>query len=241
MTSTTRTTLTTRFKQLAREPKISSFRIARHTQTKLRQLMMLCGVDVFCHSGDDRRVLETLIFPHVIERGKCGERSKHDGCSERDGTGERGEQDDSARLLFVGCARYTKGYARFFDGLDYWTLEPNPQRARFGAHQHVVGSLQDIERHFAASSFDAIICNGVFGWGLNAPAEVEQAFSGCHGCLQEGGMLVIGWNDTARRRPFPLEQCRSLRSFKPYVFPALATTRYLTDTLNRHTYDFYLK
>jgi len=86
-----------------------------------------------------------------------------------------------------------------------------------------------------------ILCNGVFGWGLDEKCDVEQAFQACFECLRGGGVLVIGWDDIEERRPFPLEQCVSLRQFEPFVFPAFGVARYVTQTPYRHTFDFYRK
>src|SRR5256885_742753 len=77
--------------------------------------------------------------------------------------------------------------------------------------------------------------NGLFFY------QVEQAFQGCFGCLRKGGVFALGWNDTTDRRPFPLEECQCLRSFRCDVFPRLSTWRYLTENPSRHTYDFYIK
>jgi SAM-dependent methyltransferase len=167
---------------------------------------------------EDRRVLEEVIFPHY--RADAGFK----------------------RVLFVGCNTYTSHYReRFFPGVEFWTVEPDAQLRRFGAERHVVAPLEEIGRHFAADFFDAIICNGVFGWGLDTAAQCEAAFAQCHACLRSGGHFVFGWDDVPRRTPVPLDGIGSLGAFRRFTFPALGTWRYLTDTPYRHTFDFYLK
>jgi hypothetical protein len=52
---------------------------------------------------------------------------------------------------------------------------------------------------------------------------------------------MLGWNNIPRRRPFSLEASAGLARFKPYVFPPLRDSRYLTHSRNRHTFDFYVK
>lgn len=143
------------------------------------------------------------------------------------------------RVLFVGCAWYTRGYESLFRGRDYWTLDADPAKSRWGARSHIVDSLAAIRGHFAPGSLDLVICNGVFGWGLDRKEEVEAAFSGCHACLRNGGVLVLGWNDVPAHRPFPLEQCESLRLFDPHRFTPLDSCCHRTGTRNRHTYSFY--
>src|SRR6185436_5792402 len=66
------------------------------------------------------------------------------------------------RILFVGCDWYTKGYSRLFAEKEYWTLEPNRNRAKFGAIRHVEDFSQNVGRHFGTNDLDVIVMNGVF-------------------------------------------------------------------------------
>jgi hypothetical protein len=166
----------------------------------------------------DRMVLERVIFPHFTSNPAI------------------------RSVLFVGCDTYTAHYQReFFHKTNYTTIEPDRQRARFGARNHVVAPLEELGRHFGPGAFDLIICNGVLGWGLDTLPQCETAFSQCEGCLADGGWLVLGWDDVPPRNPVPPEQITALTRFGKYVFPAFGTWRYLTDTPFRHTYDFYTK
>jgi SAM-dependent methyltransferase len=167
---------------------------------------------------EDRRVLEQVIFPYYAA-------------------------DPSFKsILFVGCNTYTLHYQqRFFPNSDYWTIEPDPSLRKFGAVQHVIAPLEEVGKHFPAARFDLIICNGVFGWGLDRAEQLEAAFSQCHACLREGGHLVFGWDDIPRRTPVSLAQISSIAKFRQFTFPPLHTWRYLTDTPYRHTFDFYQK
>jgi SAM-dependent methyltransferase len=167
---------------------------------------------------EDRRVLEQIIFEHYRRDARI------------------------KTVLFVGCDSYTAHYQRrYFAGHRYWTIDPDPAVGRFGAKQHVVAPLQELSRHFPNGFFDLVMCNGVYGWGLDCAADCETALAQCHACLAEGGQMLLGWNDVPGRDPAPLSQIRSLRRFTPCSLPALGASRFLTDTLNRHTYCFYLK
>jgi len=86
-----------------------------------------------------------------------------------------------------------------------------------------------------------IICNGVFGWGLDRREQCEAAFSQCYSRLRNDGHFLFGWDDVPRRTPVPLATLSSLTRFRPYDFPPLGTSRYVTDTQYRHTYAFYRK
>jgi hypothetical protein len=113
---------------------------------------------------------------------------------------------------------------------------------KYGAKEHIVDKLENLATYFLPSTLDLIICNGVLGFGLNARADVEQAFDACFDSLSTGGVLLIGWNDIEERRPFgDLSDCKSLQRFAPFNFPPLHTAAYLTNTSYRHTYNFYLK
>ena len=182
----------------------------------VRQIAGVFGVNLYQYA-DDRRVLERTILPFFAQ------------------------QDHYSRILFVGCAWYTQHYERFFEGQEYWTLEPDSTRRKFGSKRHVIDTLENLPAHFTAGSLDVILCNGLLGWGLNEEPQVELAFNACVDCLRPGGVFVLGWNDVAIRRPCRPEDCASLRRMQPFYFPPLRTPRYLTRGASRHTYDFYLK
>jgi len=169
-------------------------------------------------AAEDRRVLEQTIFAHYAADPRI------------------------ETVLFVGCESYTADYERkHFPAHEYWTVDPDESHRRFAGKRHVVARLEDLGQHFTSGSLDLIICNGVYGWGLNRLPDCEAALSQCHLCLVAGGHLLIGWNDVPKWDPAPLAAIENLRRFSEYVFPPLGTARYLTDTTYRHTYNFYRK
>ncbi|MDF5717348.1 MAG: hypothetical protein PUP93_26680, partial [Rhizonema sp. NSF051] len=95
---------------------------------------------------------------------------------------------------------------------------------------------------------DLIICNGVFGHGLDEREDVDKAYGACYQCLRNGGVLIIGWNDDAE--PFPLGTSESIKKFKPFIFTPLSNSssqisiaQYMnvTDGSESHVYNFYIK
>jgi len=182
------------------------------------EIKAVVGIDSYLES-EDRRVLEQVIFPYFLG------------------------DDTYSNVLFVGCSWCTKAYnKRFEEKKNYWTIDAWRLKKRYGAKQHVIDGLQNLGSHFQPGALDLILCNGVFGYGLDGKTDVEQAFQACGDCLREGGVLVIGYADIAERCPFPLADCRSLRAaFEPFVFPPLGKSEYLTDTPWRHKYSFYVK
>ena len=148
---------------------------------------------------------------------------------------------DIKTVLFVGCAWYTGHYERLLPARAYWTIDPDPWKKRFGARRHIVAGLESIDAHIAPASLDLIICNGVFGWGLDERAACERAFDGCFAALRPAGELIIGWNDVPEHRPLDLASLQSLARFRPLIFEALGSSQYLANPENRHVFNFYAK
>ncbi len=163
----------------------------------------------------DLKVLDNVILPPLIQDPAC------------------------RRVVFVGCDWYTRHYEDMFAGRDYWTIEVDPARAHFGARQHVVGPMVEIGERLAAGSVDLILCNGVIGWGLNDPAEIDASLRACGKALREGGVLLLGWNDIPEKRVADLDSIPALREFHPFKVAGQAV--FQTDTYNRHTFSLYRK
>jgi SAM-dependent methyltransferase len=183
----------------------------------VRALRYMLGLPVPMET-EDRRVLERVIFPYFLSLA------------------------DVARVLFVGCDWYTRHYGPvFFGSCSFWTLDPAPRARKFAGRNHVVAPLEALHRHFPADSFDLIICNGVYGFGLDTLSQCEEAFAACHSRLRAGGYFLLGWDDIPARTPVPLADIASLRLFHHFTFPGFQAWRYRTDTPYRHTYDFYCR
>ena len=147
-----------------------------------RRLRLPTSIDTL-----DRRVLEQIIFPGYLADPRI------------------------RRVLFVGCDNYTTHYEqRFFASHDYWTIEPNPKMRRYGAKQHVIAPLEQLTDHFSPGFFDLIICNGVYGWGLDGAEQCKIALANCRTCLAPGGHHLIGWDDIPPHRRQCC--CRRLRA-----------------------------
>lgn len=174
------------------------------------------GLSAQLHT-EDRRVLEQVILP------------------------EYARHTNIARILFVGCAAYTQRYGELFGAREYWTIDPVARRSRYGSRHHIVDQLQNLGHHAQPGYFDLIICNGVLGWGLNAPEDAESAFAACLTHLRAGGHLMVGWNNIAPRNRVLPKDIAALRAFDRAKFGSAQTTRWVVDAANRHVFDFYLK
>jgi len=124
------------------------------------------------YTPPDRRVLEGEILPLLAADAK------------------------NEAVLFVGVQWYTAHYPAIFDPPDrISTIELNPELAQFGAKKHVTGDVCELETAFPETTFDAIVMNGVIGFGLNAPEGIERALAACAKKLQKGGLLILGINE----------------------------------------------
>ena len=165
----------------------------------------------------DRLILEEAILPHFVR--------------------------DIAvqKVLFVGCSAYTQRYKEFFMTKEYWTIDPKHVKRKYGSERHIVDSITNIEKHVVKNYFDVVIMNGVIGFGLNRIADIEQAIAACYAILAHDGILLVGWNDTARRTPIDIRGIQALSKFREYHFEPLQTSHYRTEVSRRHTYSFYQK
>jgi GNAT superfamily N-acetyltransferase len=168
-------------------------------------------------SVEDRRVLERVIFPYFLDR------------------------EEFQHVLFIGCDFYTWHYARWFVGREYWTIDVDPEKRRYGSGRHLIDSATHLNRHFLPWCLDLIVCNGVFGWGLNDRRDVEEVLGHCDTLLRPGGVLVFGWDDVPAYRPYEVRESLTACGLQPFVFPPLGDTEVLTETKYRHVFSFLRK
>jgi SAM-dependent methyltransferase len=186
-------------------------RVASRVRTKL---CLLLGIPMPIVS-EDRRVLETQILPRI--------------AAERH------------RVLFVGCEIYTAHYRRLFLRNDFHTIDYDPAKKRYGARQHTVGSATELQKHYEARSFDAVVFNGVLGYGIDQPEGAEAAIRACQSVLKPGGLLVVGWNDRPDVRQL-IDHCAELqRGLVPTVFEPLGVVQTEPLDVGRHVFSFYSK
>ena len=146
------------------------------------------------------------------------------------------------QLLFVGCEWYTQDYAQLFapDVSRFRTVDIDPAKARYGSAGHIVAPVQEMARHLPAGSIDVIVCNGVYGFGVDDEPELARTFAAAHAVLAPGGKLLLGWNDVPVLGPFDPEPVAREAGFdRDEARPD--GWRQRTDTPTRHTFDFYVK
>jgi SAM-dependent methyltransferase len=115
------------------------------------------------------------------------------------------------RILWVGCRRYTKSYAALLNrqGGECWTTDIEPTHAKWGERgRHVTADLLRIDEIFPSQSFDIVLCNGVFGFGVDTRESQSAALTAMHTILKPGGRLLLGWNTDRVDDPTQLDFAR---------------------------------
>lgn len=194
------------------QPLLATMNLLREIKSFAHGFLIGRGIDIR-RLRPDRRVLERQIFPWLLSMPMC------------------------RRVLFVGCAWYTQHYPRIFAEREFWTFECDPQLARFGGPRHVIDTCARVRDHFAASSLDAVICNGVYGYGLDDAVALDATLRGFAEVLQSGGLLVFGWNNVPGNDPLGLAERDGFPGFRRAVGGPFGGRRYEVPSRNRHTFD----
>lgn len=179
-----------------------------------KEVRILFGKPYRLHSID-RKILEQQLLPWFAAR------------------------QEMTKVLFVGCDAYTVHYQNIFSKQEYWTIEPDVQKAKFGSKNHIVDRLENLEAHLPQNYFDLIVCNGIYGWGLNEKDAIEKAFKACNTCLRNGGYFILGWNDLPDKTPVLLSSIQALQLFSPFSNQFIGGPRIITPTEHRHVFDLY--
>lgn len=191
--------------------------VLRSVKSAAHGRLIRVGIDIR-RLRPDRKVLERVIFPFLLEAPSC------------------------RRILFVGCAWYTQHYPWIFGSREFWTLECDATQARFGSPRHIVDRCERVATHFPPDSLDAVICNGVYGYGLNDETSLRCTIDGFRAVLRTRGLLVFGWNNVPPNDPLGMgrEDFRTkiFNGFTPMRSPPLGESHHEIPCRNRHTYEF---
>jgi len=140
------------------------------------------------------------------------------------------QQTGRARCLFLGTDKRSWHYPKCLDA-DLLTMDIEPKKAIYGNRgQHTIGSAGELLQHYAPRSFDAIIANGLIGFGMNQLQDCEALLAGAHALLKDNGLLVLGYNDGAKFVDFKVRDSKNYKLFEEYVPNQ--------QTLNRCQYEF---
>jgi len=140
------------------------------------------------------------------------------------------QQTDRARCLFLGTDKRSWHYPKCLDA-ELYTMDIEAKKAIYGNRgHHTVGSAGELLQHYPPRSFDAVIANGLIGFGMNQLQDCEALLGSAHAVLKDDGLLVLGYNDGAEFVNFKVRDSKNYKLFEEYV------PNY--QTLNRSQYDF---
>lgn len=147
---------------------------------------------------------------------------------------------EGGTILWVGCQAYTaEDYAVLErSGATVWTTDIDPEAACWGhATRHRMGDIGKADQLFADVTFDAIICNGVLGYGADSLEQQQAALAAMATLLRPGGRLLLGWNTD--RIADPVAAGLTAKAFVPTAFAGYPE-RVGFDSVT-HIYDSFLR
>lgn len=149
-------------------------------------------------------------------------------------------EKDPDKVLFIGAAAYTRWYHRLFKKAALESIDVDESVARHGSPtRHVVGSCTELPRYWTQGYFDAVVFNGVYGWGVNGEDELRRTFRGIRHVLRPGGMLVFGYNEEPELDPLHVLDNRA-RYFSDFDSAPLAGMWIVGfERYRHHTYLFF--
>lgn len=104
---------------------------------------------------------------------------------------------EGGTILWVGCRKYTAADYGVLEqgGATVWTTDIDPEATRWGRQtRHRTGDICEAEALFPDVIFDAILCNGVLGYGVDSVEQQQRALNAMARILKPGGRLLLGWN-----------------------------------------------
>ena len=144
-------------------------------------------------------------------------------------------------VLDIGCEWYNLHHRRIFRGHRYWTIDIDPGKEGYGGKNHVTGSALSLDEYFRPASFDLVLCNGVFGWGVNEPREVSLLVEQMATVLRPGGKVVVGWNPGTENAPEGDPMGAMSEQFRTWDFPPRKDSQIFANAENKHTFAFFEK
>lgn len=138
-------------------------------------------------------------------------------------------------ILWVGCRKYTAAdYAVLErEGATVWTTDIDPDAACWGRQsRHRTGDICEADTLFDDMSFDAVICNGVLGYGVDSVEQQQRALAAMSAILRPNGRLLLGWNTD--KIADPIEAGLTSLLFMPVEFAGPSRVRFRDVT---HVYD----
>lgn len=147
---------------------------------------------------------------------------------------------EGGKILWVGSRAYTAEDYPVLEsqGAEVWTTDIDPDAARWGVQgRHRTGDICEADTLFADHVFDAIVCNGVLGFGVDAPDQQRKCLQALSRILKPGGRLLLGWNVDKIGDPIAASLTKPWFLHEPFAGqPARVTFAETT-----HVYDAFVR
>lgn len=147
---------------------------------------------------------------------------------------------EGGTILWVGCRAYTADDYAVLEsgGGTVWTTDIDADAASWGQPgRHRTGDICEADSLFSDMTFDAIVCNGVLGYGADSLDQQREALAAMAAILRPGGRLLLGWNTDKIEDPIAAGLTRPWFSATPF---AGQPERVGFDTVT-HIYDSLLR
>lgn len=107
-------------------------------------------------------------------------------------------------LLSIGTREYTVPLENVVEGLGgrLITVDIDPEAARFGARTHICADVSRLQPGDLPEPVNAVLFNGVIGWGLDQPDDIRCAVASLGAILPPSARMVVGWNTDRSMDPF---------------------------------------
>lgn len=126
-----------------------------------------------------------------------------------------------SNVMLAGVRRNVR-YPSLFDSnhTAVWTLDFDPKAAKWGnGLLHWTCDIREIDRVFQGISFDVVHINGLLGFGVNSPEDIDLMIQSVQRALVPGGYMMLGWDADATADP--LENNDILARFQHTGFGSL--------------------
>jgi len=145
------------------------------------------------------------------------------------------------RVLWVGCAEYTKDYPRKIEknNNELWTIDIDPKVAEYGAKKHIIGNIANADKYFEKEFFDIIFFIGLFGYGLDEKKDAEKAMKSCYKILKKDGSMIIHWSNLEGRNKVKPKELKNIQLYTPKSIFGLPELYKINN--NTKIFEFYKK
>jgi hypothetical protein len=120
------------------------------------------------------------------------------------------------RILIVGVAEFTCHYFDLFKMHDVTSIDIDRRVAQFGSPTgHISDSVARLSCYCPDNHVDAVIMNGVYGWGLDTYEGMRGAIDAVYSALRPPpGLLIFGWDRWRGRDPLGLDNINLMIRFE---------------------------